>query len=355
MRFLRTFLLLILSTLLLLPACTKDGNTIVIEDEPPADTRPVVYFLAREGDMGDQGFVDRLYKGVIGAVQSNNMLCSTFELPKDSMATEMVIVGLLESMRMTNENRRYLFVVVNDNLEQVFHRYADYIKGLSNIDILLTESNDTTLPVHTLSFNGYGICYQAAQVVAAGMPDVMNTLVFSANPNSKELDEMRQGFQQGIDDYVASDSSRLLGADYSYLSETNGGYNDADSLYKLCYFVNRYDLVLPLCGGSINGLFRYNRENPESFYTIGMDVNQQQYSTNVPFSICKYIDGAIEEWVARWRKGEELPMHLRYRLDSGYLSIEVSEEYEEQFLDVVYESYAKAVEKEQEYENKSNQ
>lgn len=339
--------------LLLFSSCTKEGNLIVIEDEQPADTRPIVYFLAKEGAMGDQGFIDNFYKGVIKATESNNLMCSSLELPLDTLELDLVMRNVFQNMADYDSSHRLLLVIANDNMEWMFHRYADDIKNLTNLDVLLAESNDTTLPVHTLSFNGYGACYQAAQVVAAGMDDVSRTLVFSANPTAKSLEEMRNGFQQGIDDYLAADSSRVLGVDYSYLSDTDGGYNNADSLYKLCYYVDRYDLVLPLCGGSISGLFRYNREHPESFYTIGVDVNQQQYSTNVPFSICKYVDMAVADWITQWSSGETPAMHLRYGLDSGYLNLEVADEYHEQLQLVIDESFINAVEKEQEYENEN--
>lgn len=77
----------------------------------------------------------------------------------------------------------------------------------------------------------------------------------------------------------------------------------------------------------------------------------QHYSPDVPFSIVKHIDEAVEMWITRWGKGETMPEHLSLGLSSGYTEIVVSDSYADKGLaDIAAECYQDALKKEEEYE-----
>lgn len=56
---------LVLIFVALLTSCTKDGDTIYIDDDEARlnDRRHIVYFIYAQGDMGDLGYIDELYRG----------------------------------------------------------------------------------------------------------------------------------------------------------------------------------------------------------------------------------------------------------------------------------------------------
>ena len=73
-----------------------------------------------------------------------------------------------------------------------------------------------------------------------------------------------------------------------------------------------------------HGLLRYNREEPDIFWTIGMDADRQAYSSDVPFSVVKHIDRAIEKCASQWRM-ETLPQHQNFGLAEGYTEVIVAD------------------------------
>ena len=85
-------------------------------------------------------------------------------------------------------------------------------------------------------------------------------------------------------------------------------------------------MVLPIAGGSCQGILRYTREYPTAFFTAGMDVDQQQTSYAVAFSILKHIDRAVFDFISTWRSGQPINRHYSYGLASGYMEVKVADD-----------------------------
>lgn len=332
-------------------SCTKNGEIIYIDDDIPEDTRSIVYFIYKEGSLGDLGYVDALYHGIAKAVNDGNMLLSLAELPGDTSKIDSVFSCYLSKIEKVGTNRKSLIVIANDNLEPMLHHYEGVFKENSPVSVLLTEPQDTTLPVYSIRFLGYGACYQAGRITAQCLSDVNDILIVNANPNTNGLADMRKAFTQGIEEGKVR-AGREINIDNYYISNTSGGYDEAEKLYQMAYDLDKkYQLVLPICGGTVQGILRYNREHPNSFYTIGMDADLQQYSSKVPFSVVKHVDKGVEDWIARWDKGEQLEKHISLGLSSGYTELVIADKYKEKLGDAAKQVYQTAIEKEKEYEN----
>ncbi len=329
-------------------SCTKDGRVIYIEDPIEKDTRPIVYFVSKKGSLGDIGYVDALYRGVVRSTSDNTMMLSLVELPTDETSIDNALSYMIEYMQDEGKNRRALVVIANDNLEPLLSKYSDKISSADNVDFLLAETNDDTLPIYTMRLPSYGVYYQAGMITGRCLTDISKALIIYANTNELSLLDMGLGFREGIEDSGAD-----IDLAETYLTDKYGGYDEADYAYKSSYEIDgAYNLVLPLCGGTCQGYFRYNRENPGRFYTLGVDSDMQHYSPDVPFSVVKHMDKAIEMWITRWGKGEDMPSHMSLGLSSGYIEIVVSDACSgENLSEVARQCYQSALEKEEEYEN----
>lgn len=335
---------LIFFVVALLTSCAK-GDVIYIDDDEEwlNDQRPLVFFLYEEDDLGDLGYADNVYRGVVRASDSNNLLLSCVETSSDIF--EITFEAFLSILSNIEGDRKVLVVVFNKGYEKIYHSYEDSIRQIDNVDILFVESGDTTLSCYTLNCKDYGAYYLAGCVVGKGFSDVSRILLVSANAQNKMLEGMRQGFSDGI---VAT--NREIEVSNYYISDSsNNGYNAEDILYEYSDEINKeYQMVVPLCGGSIQGLLRYNRENTESFYTVGVDVDMQAYSSKVPFSVVKRLDKVVEEWINRWVKGENQERHQSYGLADPYIGIVVSDDYKGRLEEVVSLYYQSAISKENE-------
>ncbi len=332
---------------LLLLSCTKEGDTVYVVDEIEKDSRPIVWFVSKQGSLGDIGYVDALYRGVVKGADECGMMLSLVELPTDETKIEFALDCMLEYMRDEGKSRKALVVIANDNLEPLLHRFDDVLSAADEVDFLLTETSDVTLPVYSIRIPSYGVYYQAGMLVGKGLPEVDSALVVNANPSEPNLGDMSKGFARGL-----RDGNPEIFVEDTYLSQTSGGYDLADYAYQMSYgLAGKYDLVLPLCGGTCQGFYRYNRENPDLFYTLGVDSDMQRYSPSVPFSIVKHVDKAVENWITAWFEGKELPRHQTLGLSTGYIEIVVAESFKDRLGGIVGGLYQDAVEKEKEYES----
>ena len=311
--------------------------------------RDMVFFVSKKGSLGDIGYVDALYRGAVRGANGCNLMLSLVEFPSDTAKAFVTLEYMLDYMQKDKPDRNALVVIANDNFEPVLHRYASLLTKAPNVDFLLCESGDTTLPIYTLRIPQYGVYYQAGLIASEGLSDVDSVLIVSANPTEKGITEMREGFTRAI-----KDSRANIYVENTYLSETSGGYDLASQTYQQSYTIDKnFDLVVPLCGGSAQGFYRYNRENPESFYTLGVDTDMQMYSTRVPFSVVKNLEDVLEEWIINWwNDNVEQRMHQDSGLDAGATGIVIADAYKETLDGIAEKYYDEAVKKEEEYESR---
>ena len=334
---------------LILLSCEKEGGTVYINTDEDDMDRDMVFFVSKKGSLGDLGYVDALYRGVVKGAYSCNLMTSLVEFPTDTSRALTTLEYMLDYMQNDKPDRKALVVIANEGLEPVLHRYESLLTKAQNVDFLLCESGDTTLPVYTLKIRQYGVYYQAGMLVSENMSDVDSVLIVKANPTDSGLAEMSSGFAQAI-----TDSGSGIYVESVCLSENSGGYDLASDAYQKSYDIDRnFDLVVPLCGGSAQGFYRYNRENPESFYTLGVDTDMQIYSTRVPFSVTKHLEDILDEWITIWCFEDGDPKeHQSFGLSSGATGILVADSYEAFLGGIADRYYDTAVKKEAEYESR---
>ena len=335
-----------ISALLLFASCVQEGNVIYVNEDEEEDTRPLVVFVCGEDKMGDLTYYDVLYSGIMKAATTHDMLVFLYSLKDDTPdQLKESFESLFTSFPSGFNGHKVLVILGNDNYESALHACEEDLKKNLNMDVLLVESRDETLPVNTMFFSLYGACYQAGRAVGHSMDEVKNIAIVSANQTDDYLTDLRKGFMLGL-----FDENTMVKADTLFLAADSKGYNMADSAYHISYALDStYQMVLPLCGGTIQGFLRYNREHPSSFYTIGIDADMQQYASRVPFSLVKHLDQAVQDWIAKWVAGDEIPPHLYYGLESGYTEIVLSDPYKA-LLESAMQQYEQiAITKENEY------
>lgn len=330
-------------------SCEKEGRTIFVEiEEEASENRDMVFFVSKKGSLGDISYVDEIYRGVVKGAGDCNLMVSVVDLPADTASTISTIQYLLDYMQTEKKDRKALVVMANDNLEPILHKYESLLTRASNVDLLLCESGDTTLPVYTLRLPQYGVYYQAGMVARDFLSDTGAIEIVNANQTETNIADMGNAFRQAL-----MDCGSEIVMKESWLTGTSGGYDKADITYQMSYSLDKTcDMVIPLCGGSSQGFYRYNRENPESFYTVGVDADMQLYSPRVPFSVVKHMDSVLEDWITAWWSDEqETPeRHLDLGLASGYTEIVVADDYKDSLEGIAEMYYDLALQKEEDYE-----
>jgi basic membrane lipoprotein Med (substrate-binding protein (PBP1-ABC) superfamily) len=121
-----------------------------------------------------------------------------------------------------------------------------------------------------------------------------------------------------------------------------------------------------LAGGSNNGIYKSIRDNHFALtMAIGMDADCSAHGKSIPFSVIIRTDKLIEDYLAMWVDGKELPSHSSYGLKDGYTDIVISPyfydmniqwkpyyEKENYWEDAYYKYKEEAIEKESEYEER---
>lgn len=333
-----TALVLLVASFALL-SCSDDDEGTSGQQEMEST---IVAFYPPEG-LGDMTFVDGVYRGVESAVNEHGLLLY-FYVPDD---LETGCEQLRQIICNRNFPTKMLILVLGAQYEEVVRECSDSIAANENLDVALIETRSIIPNVSTVYISLYGALYEASHLVAT-MDDVQRTAIVNALPGLAATTDAVEGF---LDGPMEEDDVETL-----YLSDSFDGFNMADSLYRLSYELDtKYDLVVPLCGGSMLGLLRYNREFPTtSFYTIGMDADMSIYSSRVPFSCVKRGGDVAKRCIEQWLYGE-LPQYQFFGLENGYTEIEIADGTRTDWQQLISEIEDEAIRKEKEYEARQQQ
>ena len=305
-------MLLALSMLLTLPMLTACDD----DDAAAADGSWTVTAIVSANGLGDRSYCDLIYSGLR---QSENALDINLQVivPKSYAEAEQYFDAWLNDDRHTDGHR--LLVAASGEYEAYLRTKADRIPDEEKARVLLMESETTDAPYYTLRLPFYGAGYTAGYITPL-LHGGDSTAVVLANTNEATITDCYAAFRDG---FLDAGGRRL---DVFPLADDQTGYSMADSLYHLCFSLRgHYGVVLPIAGGSCQGVLRYTREYPTDFYTIGMDVDQQESSYAVAFSILKHIDRAVLGFITSWRRGEKLERHYSYGLATGYMQVLVAD------------------------------
>lgn len=339
----RSVWLRLLLCFVLLAACSCSDEAV-----PGTDTRLRLTVVTPISGLGDMGYNDKIMSGIMefyGHHDVNMTLVSPTSLDE--------IRQIIQDWRKNTESGpRSLLLLTDDVYESVLKNTG--ITLASGQQILLVESRSTDLPegVYTFNINRYGISYLAG-CMARKHQEACVIVAMSGNPVLEEaIDGYTEGYQTDNDKQVK----------VFYLAEDASGFNMPDSAYRVIGQMGN-TFVLPLAGGSNNGIYKYSRETP--FYlslVIGMDTDCSWFSSRIPFSIVIHIDTLLVQYLTAWFEEREMEPSHTYGMDSGMVDIVMSpifykyiDIWEEYYNDIEYwnNTYRKykdeALEKEKTY------
>lgn len=319
-------------------ACTD------IESLPIASPRRKILVLFSPNGLGDNGYNDQVLRGIVRYANSDK--------GADVEVDYYNPMSLDDGVRIIDEWRDTTFEEGSSLLVLASAIYKDTLMSrlqkspldVSRRKVLMFETDKVALTgVSTFSLSTYGTAYMAG-ALAGEMS--FSPLIALANPSDKAIRMAADGFREGYAAY--HDNAETV--DVIHLSDTDAGYAMADSVYRLMYdWGMRYNFIFPVMGGSNMGVFRYMREYPRGLYTVGTDVDQSHLCNQMVGSMVKHIDRVVEEYLTRWAVGEELPKHMVYGLESGYVDWQPSYNFEGMFDDVLSRARVEAIAKEQNY------
>ena len=189
---------------------------------------------------------------------------------------------------------------------------------------------------------------------------IERSAIVLANPENAPLLEAAAGF---FDGQKASGGLCSPNEDVYLLADHAGeGFDAQDKLFNLAYQLEQsgYRFVFPVCGGSSQGLYSYTRTRSdgahETFYTCGLDVDQQAYSKQVAFSLIKRYDQMVEDYLLDWAEEQPIESWLYCDIANGYASFVVSDLYSDGLEDTaLWEALTnEAIQAEQNYRNRKN-
>lgn len=339
--------------------------------------------------MGDCHYTDNIYQGIIKSSLKNEFSTYLFDIsswkkydrrvkdwgyyedPLDTnswifvenctrFATLLFSSYLQKKTEDINEpsvEHKSLFIFTDPYFLNFIHKiYNDerfsFLITEGKVSILLLDSPETEYEhVHTISFSSYAPYYIAGELTKKLLTpdDSVLSIIFTDNfQYYPYLEDSINAFEQG---YYAGKTERVyLNQEYkSQLDDESEVFQMGQILYNYSEEIQN-KAILPLCRGNIHGFLRYNREKKEkSFYTIGADLDMNKFSTQVPFSIEKKYDLAVEDWMEDYFNGSA-PHHQNYTMKNGYVDIIISDSYKDK-IDVNLNELKKiAIEMEVEYE-----
>lgn len=303
--------LMILPLLLSVASCSTDETADV------AGEQWVVTAIMGANGLGDRSYSDLIYSGLR---QSENALDITLRVivPTSYEEAEPYFDAWLNDRQSTATRR--LLITASGEYEAYLKAKADRLPDQDNARVMLLESATKDAPYYTIRLPFYGAGYTAGYITPL-LAGGDSAAVIVANTTEATIINCYEAYRDG---FIDAGGKRI---DVYPLADDQTGYAMADSLYRLCYALRgRYGMVLPIAGGSCQGILRYTREYPTAFFTAGMDVDQQQTSYAVAFSILKHIDRAVFDFISTWRSGQPINRHYSYGLASGYMEVKVADD-----------------------------
>lgn len=372
------FLIILLASCNNAVADSNNDNT----PKSAADVGDILVFYGPDG-LGDSSYVDKFCIGAHKAALEHGL--SVYDVsPTDWTAAETLakeFIKLFADLSSDKNMSPVLFIFADSNYLQ-FLSDESMLRSIPKcLKLLIFDTKESELPLlNTVYMPLYGASYLAG-VAAKTLLTKPNPRVVSliANNTMQPLADSLNGFIDGygvdwngnmynrfiIDNTTDSSSDKsatLSSMDFMVFCLSTGsveetdryGFNSADKVYSLAQIIQNispFDLYFPICGGSVHGLLRYNREHKsDSFYTVGMDSDLSVYTSQVPFSVVKNVDLAVEKCVTQWVKDGKIPHHQNFGLESGYISLEISKNYKTQLSAAVQDKFQTAIAKEREYE-----
>lgn len=329
--------------LLYVSVCALWACTDIEHFDPSSPEQEVCVLFAPNG-LGDNGYNDQILRGVVQFANNDEFANVEVDYYNPMSLNDGVRI-IDEWCDTTLEEKNSLLVLASaiykDSLTSRLQRKP---LDTSCRQVLMFETDEVNLlGVTTFNMSMYGVAYMAG-AVANEMRS--KPLIALANREDEVMTVVADGFKDGFNAY--KDEHRAV--DAVYLSDAGDGYAMADSVYRLMHdWSMHYSFIFPVMGGSNMGVFRYLREYPHGVSTVGTDVDQSHQGNQVVGSMVKHIDCVVKTYLENWSMGKPLPMHVEYKLESGYVDWVVSFNYQGMFDETLIRARMEAIEKERIY------
>jgi basic membrane protein A len=317
---------LLLAFVLLIAACTKDGDTIYKPDpnEEAASTTPLVTVIYDANALGDLSYNDLIYEGVERAAQDLGL--RTLQLSPQTTEEGLQYLELMfRQMETAQDTVRRLFIVTSPSYDDFIRKNNKRLEANPYADLLFLE---TRKPLEgkgsTLFLTYYGAMYEGGRIAAA--EERMNVMLLGANRKTPSVTDALQGFSDGFEAGLKLLTAEQAGKNHlasAYLDERGeGGFSVADSTaMRLLRQWNAADIymLVPVCGGASNTFARLNSSTQGNMDIVGIDVFYDSYYS--PYSIVKHIDRALLQSIRQWFANGTMPKHQTLGLKEGYTEV----------------------------------
>ena len=294
---------------------TIDSDTI----SRPSTIMRIIYSI---NGIGDRSYSDSIYAAACQLENSNTDLAVEHVSPKSQEALEESIRDWFEIDTTMAHPRRLLVLTSVNNYDQILRSHPEW-QCHGDDAVLLLDMQPLQAPdtpnFYSRYIKIYGAAFEAGYM--AYLLGCKKPVIIFPNYSQFPLNVVDDGFLHGYQDFDGTEMDLTL----YYLADDSSysNYEDAESLYHWCYDNDgKYDFIMPLCGGSSYGAYRYSRER--SVYTIGIDGDMQDYSKNIIASIVKRSNLLLIDFVTQWMNHEEQPQVEIYGLESDYEKLIVS-------------------------------
>ena len=317
----------LLAVILLLVACTKEGNTVYLPnpDEEQPSTAPLVTVIYDVNGLGDRSYNDKIYRGIESAAKKHGF--RTLQLVPDSYEQGLAYLEtVFRQMESAQDTVRRLFIAPCQGYDEFIRKNNRRLERNPYADLLYLE---TSTPLEgkgsTFYIDYYGAMYMGGYLCKDYYSsDLDVVLLVLANPHTQSVVEAGEGFVDGFNSTTSAKEKTLK---IRYLSnEPGGGFHLADTTALRIYQeakVNEEDdvCVVPICGGAMNAFFRIL---PKFSYYVGVDDYVFSPLINNYINVIKNIDTVMEYYIDQWADGT-LPKHRTFGLRDGATDIYASE------------------------------
>ena len=324
----RSFGIFLASLGILLLACSNS-----VQEISEAEDCPLLYSILAvfaPNGLGDKSYNDNIYRSLREIAKEQENVAIESYTPVDMDDAKGVVQRWIEEGKaaaVKNFVSKRMLLLTDASFYEIL-RDNESLRNSGNDAILwLDSSNPDSMNVYSRYISLYGVSYLAGQIVH-GL-GVQKASAVLANPNIEALSQSLAGFSDGF----RSAGGKFDSTDVHYLSNNiSGGFDESDSLYRLSYRLDSlgYGFVFPMAGGSNAGLLRYTREQADTnmFLTCGVDVDQQDYSQNVAFSIVKRMDLIVKNFIGEWMDDMEMDLSETYSILDNFVDIVVADGYD---------------------------
>lgn len=316
-----------------------------IDDQGPFKYDTEVIAVFTPNGIGDQTNAGLIYTGIVRTADSLGIsFRPIFPISYEDGANT---IAKLASANQKGVKR----LIISTDPEYSNHLRSAASDGLimdsDSTKLLVLDGGLTHPDVYTAYVPLYGLMYEAGYV-ASKMSDVSNVRIYLANDTYRYMKEGRDGF---IDGFSRNNKNHVDVVDFSLINndDTEGFLKRTSAyLYSAPECNESYDMVLPICGETIMGFLRYNREHPGSFYTIGMDSDMSIYSSDVPFSCVEHLDRILSECIIDWL-GNRLKHYRKFGLEDQWIELVISKNYKPLLDPIAQEIHKQAIKMESVY------